>query len=218
MVVGIVAVGSEYRYGTSPGAIWRFHGGVRCSWVKAEALIFGVIMGSPAWPPGCWCRFQFVLANGGSSCWTSLKYGDRSSLVCSIALWTLIGMGLGNLDQEQAVALVVGVIFGFGGADRLGCLLPEEWDQLLNLMPSGATNAMFEIHFARVVRRPSAIAMVASCSSSCDMVSGLPALAGETVCGTSRGRLSARTSLNGSTPSHMSLFHRSPGERWASRG
>ena len=89
----------------------------------------------------------FVLGNGATflldqpATWRSIILG-----VCSIALWTLIGMGIGILIKNMLVALVVGVLLGFLVEPIVSVVFfLKRWDQLLNLMPSGATNAMLEI-------------------------------------------------------------------------
>ncbi len=148
MVVGIVAVGSEYRYGTLASSYLAIPRRVRMLLGRAEALlIFGVIYGVTSVGAGMLVSVPFVLANGGSfllnqsETWRSIILG-----VCSIALWTLIGMGLGILIKNMLAALVVGVILGFLVEPIVSVVFfVKRWDQLLNLMPSGATNAMLEI-------------------------------------------------------------------------
>jgi ABC-2 type transport system permease protein len=148
MVVGIVAVGSEYRYGTLASSYLAIPRRVRMLLGKAEALlIFGVIYGITSVAAGILVSVPFVLANGGSflldqsETWRSIILG-----VCSIALWTLIGMGIGILIKNMLVALVVGIILGFLVEPIVSVVFfLKKWDQLLNLMPSGATNAMLEI-------------------------------------------------------------------------
>ena len=148
MVVGIVAVGSEYRYGTFASTYLAIPHRVRMLLGKAEALlIFGVIYGVTSVAAGMLVSVPFVLANGGTflldqpETWRSITLG-----VCSIALWTLIGMGIGILIKNMLVALVVGIILGFLEEPIVSVVFfLKKWDQLLNLMPSGATNAMLEI-------------------------------------------------------------------------
>jgi ABC-2 type transport system permease protein len=146
MVVGIVAIGSEYRYGTLASSYLATPSRIRMLLGKSGALlIFGLIYGIMA--AGMLVAVPFVLANNGSflldrpETWRSIILG-----VCSIALWTLIGMGLGILIKNMVVALVVGVILGFLVEPVVSVVFfLKRWDQLLNLMPSGATNAMLEI-------------------------------------------------------------------------
>jgi ABC-2 type transport system permease protein len=148
MVVGIVAAGSEYRYGTLASSYLATPRRVRLLLGRAQALvIFGMIYGITSVGAGMLVSVPFVLAHGGTfllsdpATWRSILLG-----VCSIALWTLIGMGLGILIENMLIALVVGVILGFLVEPVVSIVfLLKSWDQLLNLMPSGATNAMLEI-------------------------------------------------------------------------
>ena len=148
MVVGIVTAGSEYRYGTLASSYLATPRRVRLLLGRAEALlIFGMIYGITSVGAGILVSVPFVLAHGGTfllhepATWRSIILG-----VCSIALWTLIGMGLGILIKNVLIALVVGIILGFLVEPIVSILFfLKSWDQLLNLMPSGATNAMLEI-------------------------------------------------------------------------
>ena len=148
MVVGIVGVGSEYRYGTFPSNYLAAPRRVRLLLAKAQALlIFGVIYGITSVAAGILVSVPFVLHYGGRflldepATWRSIILG-----VCSIALWTLIGMGIGILIKNMLVALVVGIFLGFVVEPIVSIVFfLKRWDELLNLMPSGATNAMLEI-------------------------------------------------------------------------
>jgi ABC-type transport system involved in multi-copper enzyme maturation permease subunit len=148
MVVGIVAIGSEYRYGTLAASYLATPRRVRMLLGKAGALlIFGVIYGIVSVAAGILVAIPFVLANNGSllldqpATWRSIILG-----VCSIALWTMIGMGIGILIKNMLVALLVGIILGFLVEPIVSVLFfVKRWDQLLNLMPTGATNAMLQI-------------------------------------------------------------------------
>jgi ABC-2 type transport system permease protein len=148
MVVGIVAAGSEYRYGTLASSYLATPRRVRLLLGRAEALlIFGMIYGITSVAAGILVSVPFVLARGGTfllnepATWRSIILG-----VCSIALWTLIGMGLGILIKNVLIALLVGILLGFLVEPIVSIVFfLKSWDQLLNLMPSGATNAMLEI-------------------------------------------------------------------------
>jgi ABC-2 type transport system permease protein len=148
MVVGIVAIGSEYRYGTLAWSYLATPRRIRMLLGKAGALlIFGLICGITSVAAGMLVAIPFVLANKGSflldqpATWRSIILG-----VCSIALWTMIGMGLGILIKNVLIAVVVGVILGFLVEPIVSVVFfLKRWDQLLNVMPSGATNAMLEI-------------------------------------------------------------------------
>ena len=148
MVVGIVTIGSEYRYSTLAWNLLATPRRVRMLLSKAAALlIFGVIFGITSVAAGMLVATPFVKTNNGSflldqlNIWRSLILG-----VCSIALWTMIGMGLGILIKNMLIALVVGIVLGFLVEPIVSVVFfMKRWDQLLNVMPSGATNAMLEI-------------------------------------------------------------------------
>jgi ABC-2 type transport system permease protein len=148
MVVGIATVGSEYRYGTLASSYLATPHRMRMLLGKAAALlIFGVIFGIASVAAGMLVSIPFVLGNAGMflldqpETWRSIILG-----VCAIALWTLIGMGIGILIKNVLVALIVGILVGFLVEPILSVVFfLKKWDQLLNLMPSGATNAMLEI-------------------------------------------------------------------------
>ena len=148
MVVGIVAIGSEYRYGTVASSYLAMPRRVRMLLGKAGALlIFGVIYGIVSVAAGILVAIPFVIASNGSllldqpAIWRSIILG-----ICSIALWTMIGMGIGILIKNMLVALLVGIILGFLVEPVVSVVFfVNRWDQLLNLMPTGATNAMLQI-------------------------------------------------------------------------
>ena len=148
MVVGSVAAGSEYRYGTLASSYLATPRRVKLLLGRAQALlIFGMIYGITSVAAGMLVSVPFVRVHGGTfllnegATWRSIILG-----VCSIALWTLIGMGLGILIKNMLIAVVVGIILGFLIEPTVSIVfLLKSWDQLLNLMPSGATNAMLEI-------------------------------------------------------------------------
>jgi ABC-2 type transport system permease protein len=148
MAVGIVAIGSEYRYGTLASSYLATPRRVRMVLGKAGALlIFGLIYGITSVAAGIFVAIPFVLANNGSllldqpETWRSIILG-----VGSIALWTMIGMGLGIMIKNMLVALLVGIVVGFLVEPVISVVFfLKRWDELLNLMPSGATNAMLEM-------------------------------------------------------------------------
>ena len=148
MVVGIVSIGSEYRYGTLAWSHLATPRRIRMLLGKAAALlIFGVIYGITSVAAGMLVAIPFVLANHGSFL---LDQPDtlRSIIlgICSIALWTMIGMGLGILIKNMLIAVVLGVILGYLLEPIVSLVLfLKREDQLLNVTPSGATNAMLGI-------------------------------------------------------------------------
>ena len=128
MVVGIVAAGSEYRYGTLASSYLATPRRVRLLLGKAEALlIFGMIYGITSVGAGMLVSVPFVRAHSGTF------------LLNEPATWR-------SIIKNMLTAVVVGIILGFLVEPIVSIVFfMKSWDQLLNLMPSGATNAMLEI-------------------------------------------------------------------------
>jgi hypothetical protein len=148
MVVGIAAMGSEYRHNTLSSTYLATPRRFLVLVGKAVTLLlFGLLYGVTSVGAGVLVAIPFVGVNGGSffldqpETWRSLALG-----VGSIALWTMIGMGVGILIKNMLVALLVGISF----ANLIEPILSvifflRGWDLPLNLTPSGATNAMLGV-------------------------------------------------------------------------
>jgi ABC-2 type transport system permease protein len=148
MVVGIAVMGSEYRYQTLAATFLATPRRSRVLLAKAVSLLlFGLLYGLASVAAGVAVSVPFILANGGSffldqtETWRSLILG-----VCSLALWTMFGMGIGILVKNMLVAMLVGICFAYLVEPILSLVFfLRKWDLPLNLMPSGATNAMLDI-------------------------------------------------------------------------
>jgi ABC-type transport system involved in multi-copper enzyme maturation permease subunit len=145
MVIGITAFGSEYRHHTLATTYLATPRRVRVLMGKVGSLLaFGLLYGVASVTAGLLVAIPFVLANGGTfaldqpATWRSLVLG-----VLSIALWTMIGMGIGILIKNMLVAMLVGISFAYLVEPIVSVVFfLRKWDLVLNLMPSGATNAM----------------------------------------------------------------------------
>src|SRR5215212_7873798 len=123
---------------------------VRMRVVRAKALSLlavGLLYGLASVLAGFLVAIPFVLFRDGSlfldrgDTWRSLILG-----MVSIALWTLIGMGLGVLIRNMVLAMLVGIGFAYVVEPALTVLFfVKHWDLGLNLMPTGATNAMLGV-------------------------------------------------------------------------
>ncbi len=148
MVVGIAAMGSEYRHQTLASTYLATPRRTRVLLGKAATLLlFGILYGLASVAAGLAVSVPFILAKDGSfflnqaETWRSLLLG-----VCSLALWTMIGMGIGILIKNMLVAMLVGISFAYLVEPILSLIFFfRKWDVPLNLMPSGATNAMLGI-------------------------------------------------------------------------
>jgi ABC-2 type transport system permease protein len=148
LVIGILAMGGEYRYKTMATTYLATPKRMRVVRAKAITLIvFGLLYGLASVLAGVLVAIPFVLIKDGSlflhrsDTWRSLILG-----VVSIALWTLIGMGIGVLIRNMVLAMLVGIGFAYLVEPSLSALFfVKQWDLGLNLMPTGATNAMLGV-------------------------------------------------------------------------
>ncbi len=148
MVVGIVAMGSEYRHHTLASTYLATPRRGRVLLGKAGSLLlFGLLYGLASVAAGLLVAVPFILVKGGSffldqpETWRSLILG-----VFSLALWTMIGMGIGILVKNLLAAMLIGISFAYLVEPILSLIFFfRKWEVPLNLMPSGATNAMLGI-------------------------------------------------------------------------
>lgn len=145
MVVGIASLGSEHRHHTLATTYLATPQRIRVLLAKAGAvLILGLLYGLTSVLAGFLVAVGFVTSNGGSlfldrpETWRSLSLG-----VLAIALWTMIGMGIGTLIKNLFVAMLVGISFAYLVEPVVSVIFfYQKWFSALNLMPTGATNAM----------------------------------------------------------------------------
>jgi ABC-2 type transport system permease protein len=148
MVVGIVAIGSEYRHHTLAATYLATPRRARVLLGKAGSLLlFGLLYGLASVIAGVLVAVPFILFNSGSfffdqpATWRSLILG-----VLSLALWALVGMGIGILIKNLLFAILIGIVIAYLLEPILSLVFFfRKWDLPLNLMPSGATNAMLQI-------------------------------------------------------------------------
>jgi ABC-2 type transport system permease protein len=145
MVVGITAFGSEYRHQTLASSYLATPRRLRLLMGKVGSLLtFGLLYGVASVAAGMLVAVPFVLANDGTfaldqpATWRSLGLG-----VVSVALWTMIGLGIGILIKNMLTAMLVGISLAYLVEPIVSAVFfLRKWDLPLNLMPSGATNAM----------------------------------------------------------------------------
>jgi ABC-2 type transport system permease protein len=148
VVLGIATMGLEYRHQTLAATYLATPRRNRVLRGKMlSLLLFGLLYGAASVLAGVLAAVPFVLNGNGSfffdrgDTWRSLVLG-----VVSMALWTMIGMGIGILVKNLLVAMLVGISFAYLVEPILSmvCYL-RDWDTALNLLPTGATNAMLGI-------------------------------------------------------------------------
>ena len=148
LMLGITTIGAEYRHQTLAATYLATPRRTRVLLSKAGSLLlFGLLYGVAAVAAGVAVSAPFVVSNNGSffldrgDTWRSLLLGAGS-----LALWTMLGMGIGILIKNMLVAMLVGITFAYLVEPILTliCYL-QDWDLALNLLPTGATNAMLGI-------------------------------------------------------------------------
>jgi ABC-2 type transport system permease protein len=148
LVLGVATMGAEYRHQTLAATYLATPRRTRVLTGKAlSLLLFGLLYGVASVLTGVLVAVPFVMVNDGSfffdraDTWRSLVLGAGS-----LALWTLLGMGIGILIRNLLVAMLVGISFAYLVEPVVALVaFMRGWDQLLNLLPTGATNAMLGI-------------------------------------------------------------------------
>lgn len=148
MVLGIATIGSEYRHQTLAATYLATPRRRRVLLGKAVSLLlFGLLYGVVSVVAGVVVSVPSISTNDGSffldraDTWRSLVLG-----VGSLALWTMIGMGIGLLVKNMLVAMLVGISFAYLVEPILSLIFYlRDWDLGLNVLPTGATNAMLGI-------------------------------------------------------------------------
>ena len=145
MTIGILAIGSEFRHKTISATLLATPNRVRAMLAKVVALIaIGVLYG------------VISLAGSISVGTVVLNVIDRPAFPSSevvrslalsllvLALWALIGLGIGILIPNQVAALFIGVAVAWIVEPLLGLLLTI-WDfsreNIAPFLPTSATNA-----------------------------------------------------------------------------
>ena len=157
LVVGVLAIGGEYRHRTIVNTFLATPRRRRVVVAKAAALtVFGAGYGGLSVLADVGVAVPFVLSQDASfyldraDTWRSLLLG-----VVSLALWALIGLAVGLLIRNFLVALLVGIGFSYLVEPTLSAVLfVKGWTGPLNLLPSGATNAMLGLNSPVLLSTP----------------------------------------------------------------
>lgn len=148
LVLGVTIMGDEYRHRTLAASYLAAP--TRTPLLLAKALsasMMGLAFGVAVQIVGVAVATPFVLSTGAElrldegATWVSLGLG-----VLTIWLWTLLGLGLAFLMRSMALPLLVGIGFAYIIEPVLSLgFFAQDWNVALNLMPTGATNAMLGI-------------------------------------------------------------------------
>jgi len=158
LVLGVMAMGAEYRHKTLASTYLATpHRWVVLAAKTIVVALFGALYGIAnavagivvALPLVGWFGGGLSLGDGGV--WRSLLLG-----VLSLALWALLGMGVGILIRNMVVALLVAIAFAYMVEPLVSLIFAaKDWSVPLNLMPSGATSALVGLENNPLMMAPS---------------------------------------------------------------
>jgi hypothetical protein len=148
LVLGTAAAAEEYRYATVASTFLAVPRRGRVLAAKVAALgLVGLLYGVLNLAAGAAVALAVLVGRGvplhlgETATWRSVGLG-----VVSVALWAVAGVGIGSLLRSLPVAVLVGVAFAYlvdPGLSTVFLLLG--WNVPLNLMPTGATDAMLGV-------------------------------------------------------------------------
>jgi hypothetical protein len=147
LTIGILAIGSEFRHKTISATLLATPNRVRAMLAKAVALLaIGVFYGLVSLA-GSVSVGAVVLRVIDRPAFPSVGVARTLALsLLVLALWALIGLGIGILIPNQIAALFIGVAVAWIVEPLLGLLLTI-WDftreHVAPLLPTNATNAAF---------------------------------------------------------------------------
>lgn len=147
LALGILAMAGEYRHQTMSATVLSVPRRPRIVLAKLAALIgvgaaYGVatvVAGMAAGAP--------VLAFRGADVWRSGAGIPRSLLlaVLAVALWTLIGLGIGTLIRNQVVALLVAIGVAWIAEPLISLALNAlDVGEVARFLPTSATSAVVD--------------------------------------------------------------------------
>lgn len=145
LVMGVTAMTGEYRYQTVTPTFLATPRRARVVAAKAVAQLgLGATYGASAVLVALVGAGTVMLVRG-----YPLAYGTpglwRAVLlaVLAVALWTLLGLGVGTLIRNQVAAILIALALGVVIEPLLGVLLTAlDLEQLARLLPSAASSAM----------------------------------------------------------------------------
>ncbi len=189
MVVGIAAMGSEYRHQTLAATYLATPRRLKVLLGKAwSLLLFGLLYGATSVAAGMIVAAGFILSQDGqfflgrADTWRSLLLG-----VCSIALWTMIGMGIGILIKNMLVAMLVGISFAYLVEPILvGRVLPAGVGPAAQPDAQRGHQRDARDHLADTVRRPAPLRLVAGRAGAGGLVPGAGDRRGAVHCASGR--------------------------------
>lgn len=145
LVIGVTGMTGEYRYETATPTFLATPRRVRVVVAKALAhLVVGVGYGVVAVLCALLAGGLVVLVRGHSLGLDSLDLWRATGLaVLAVALWTMVGLGIGTLIRNQVAALLVAVAVTFLVEPLMSVgLYAADLDEVGKFLPSTASSAV----------------------------------------------------------------------------
>ena len=150
LVLGVLAVTSEFRHGTITPTLIVAPDRVRLVLAKVAAnLLGGLLLGLLAVGLGMGI---VLVALSARDIETGLTSGDVAGIaighVLGVALWAALGVGVGALIGNQVGAIVGALAWTFLGENLL-TIIPTVGDEIRKYGLNGATNALGDLETAQ---------------------------------------------------------------------
>lgn len=145
MALGIITMTGEYRHQTMTSTALTSPKRSRIVLAKLAALtVAGTGYGVATVLAGVGVGAPIILARGGSARLTSDGIPRALALsVLAVALWAVLGLGIGTLIRNQVVALLVSVGVAWLAEPLLSLgLNVAGWGSVAQYLPSSATSAL----------------------------------------------------------------------------
>jgi ABC-2 type transport system permease protein len=145
LALGIITMSGEYRHQTITAAVLSSPRRLRIVLAKLAALtVAGVGYGIVAVLAGVAVGAPIILLRGGSARLTSDGVPRALALaVLAVALWAILGLGIGTLIRNQVVALLVSIGVAWLAEPLLSFGLNAlDWGAVAKYLPSSATQAL----------------------------------------------------------------------------
>jgi ABC-2 type transport system permease protein len=145
LALGIITMSGEYRHQTITSTVLSSPRRLRIVLAKLAALtVAGVGYGVVAVLAGVVVGAPIILLRGGSARLTSDGVPRALALAAlAVALWAILGLGVGTLLRNQVVALLVSIGVAWLAEPLLSLGLNAlDWGFVAKYLPSSATSAL----------------------------------------------------------------------------
>jgi ABC-type transport system involved in multi-copper enzyme maturation permease subunit len=145
LALGIIAMSGEFRHQTMTTTVLASPRRIRIVVAKLAALtVTGTGYGAATVLAGIAVGAPIIMMRGGSARLLSDGVPRAMALaVLAIALWSVLGLGIGTLIRNQVVALLVAIGVAWLAEPLLSLALNAlEWGFVAKYLPSSATSAL----------------------------------------------------------------------------